>query len=47
MLLRDIEEDPELRQQINLYRNEDIISQLEKKIAGLDLDKVEAPVSKT
>jgi hypothetical protein len=39
MFLRDIEEDPELRQQVDLYRNDDIISELERKIAGLDLDK--------
>ena len=27
--LRDIEEDPELRQNINLYRDDDVINQLE------------------
>jgi hypothetical protein len=39
MFLQDIEEDPELRGQIDLYRNEDIIKQLESKLAGMDLDK--------
>lgn len=40
MFLRDIEEEPELRQQIDLYRNEDVIEELEKRIAKLDLDDV-------
>lgn len=38
MFLRDIEDEPELRQQIALYRNEDVIGELEKKIAQLDLE---------
>ena len=38
MFLQDIEEDKELRGQIDLYRNEDIIAQLEKKIATLELE---------
>lgn len=38
MFMRDIEEEPELRQQIDLYRNEDIIGELERKIAQLDLE---------
>jgi nonsense-mediated mRNA decay protein 3 len=38
MFLRDIEDDPEMRQQIALFRNEDVIGELEKKIAALDLD---------
>ena len=37
MFLRDIEDEPELRQQIPLFRNEDVISELEKKIAQLDI----------
>lgn len=39
MFIQDIEEDPELRGQIDLYRNDDIIKQLESKLAGMDLDK--------
>ena len=39
MFLQDIEEDPELRPQIDLYRNDDIIKQLESKLAGMDLNK--------
>lgn len=37
--MQDIEEDPELRGQIDLYKNEDVIRELEKKMAGIDLDK--------
>jgi hypothetical protein len=37
--LQDIEEDPELRQQIDLYKNEDVINELEKKLAGMSIDE--------
>ena len=39
MFLQDIEEDPELRGQIDLYRNEDVINELEKKLAGINLEE--------
>lgn len=39
MFLRDIEDEPEIRQQIALYRNEDVIGELERKIAQLDLEE--------
>jgi hypothetical protein len=39
MFLQDIEEDPEIRQQIDLYRNEDVINELEKKLAGMNLEE--------
>jgi hypothetical protein len=39
MFLQDIEEDPELRQQIDLYRNDDVINELEKKLAGMNLEE--------
>lgn len=39
IFMQDVEEEPELRNQINLYRDDDVIAQLERKIAGLDLDK--------
>lgn len=39
MFLQDIEEDPEYRSQFDLYRNDDIIKQLENKLAGMDLNK--------
>lgn len=42
MFLQDIEEEPELRQQIDLFRNDDIIKQLESKLAGMDLNEEEA-----
>lgn len=29
----DIEEDPELREQIDLYENTDVINELQKKLA--------------
>lgn len=45
MFIQDIEEDPELRQQFNLFRNEDVIGELEKKLAGMNLDKTGADKS--
>lgn len=38
LFLQDLEEDAELRQQVNLYRDDDIIKQLEMKIQGMSLD---------
>lgn len=38
LFLQDIEEDPELRGQIDLYKNEDVINELEKKLAGMTID---------
>jgi len=35
--LQDIEEDPEIRQNVNLYRDDDAIDRLNKKMASLDL----------
>lgn len=35
MFIQDIEEDPEMRGQIDLYRNNDVINELEKKLAGM------------
>jgi nonsense-mediated mRNA decay protein 3 len=37
--LQDIEEDPEMRANINLYKDEAVIAELEKRLAGLDLDE--------
>jgi hypothetical protein len=37
--LQDIEEDPELRAQIDLYKNEDVINELEKKLAGMNIEE--------
>lgn len=39
MFLQDIEEDPEMRQQIDLYRNDDVINELEKKLAGMNIEE--------
>lgn len=36
--MQDIEEDPEMRAHINIYKDEDVIAELEKKLAGLDLE---------
>ena len=45
LFLQDIEEEPELRQQFNLYKDEDIIKELESKIGGLTLeDKDQKPI---
>lgn len=35
--LQDIEEDPEMRANINLYKDEDVIAQLEAQLGGLSL----------
>ena len=37
--MQDIEEEPELRQQIDLYRDDDIIKQLEGQLAGMELNE--------
>ena len=39
MFLQDIEEEPEVRQQLDLYRNEDVIKQLESRMAGMNLEE--------
>lgn len=39
LFMQDIEEDPELRGQIDLYKNEEVINELEKKLAGMNIDK--------
>lgn len=46
LFLQDIEEEPELRQQINIYKDEDIIKELESKIGGLTLDDKDQKASK-
>ena len=38
LFLRDLEDDPELRQNVNLYRDDDIVAQLEAKISNMNLD---------
>lgn len=43
--MQDIEEDPEMRANINLYKDEDVINQLEKQMAALDI--VESSASKS
>ena len=35
--LEDIEEDPEMRQNINLYKDDNVIEALEKQLGGLNL----------
>jgi len=42
MFLQDIEEEPDVRQQVDLYRNEDVIKQLESKLAGMNLDEAKS-----
>ena len=39
--LQDIEEDPEIRQNVNLYRDEDVIEQLESQMAKMNLKETE------
>lgn len=36
--LQDIEEDPEMRQNINLYRDDDVIGELEKQLQAMSLN---------
>lgn len=45
LFLQDIEEEPELRQHMNLYKDEDVIKQLEAQIGGMTLeDKDQKPI---
>jgi nonsense-mediated mRNA decay protein 3 len=37
--LRDIEEDPEIRAQVNLYKDDEAINEIEKQLQGLMLDE--------
>eukprot|EP01017_Pseudomicrothorax_dubius_P033400 TRINITY_DN4472_c0_g2_i1.p1 TRINITY_DN4472_c0_g2~~TRINITY_DN4472_c0_g2_i1.p1 ORF type:complete len:590 (+),score=125.96 TRINITY_DN4472_c0_g2_i1:34-1803(+) len=37
--LEDVEKDPELRQQLNLYRDEDVLRELEQEMEGLDVNR--------
>ena len=37
--MQDIEEDPELRANINLYRDDDVINQLEQQLSSLTLQE--------
>jgi len=46
MLIQDIEDDPEIRGQIDLYQNKDVIKQLEMQIAGMNLDEEMAKPTK-
>lgn len=36
--MRDLEDDPELRANVNLYKDDDIMAELEEKIAGMNLE---------
>ena len=38
MFLQDLEEDPELRSKVNLYRDDDIMADLEKRMAGMNIN---------
>ena len=37
--LQDIEEDPEMRANINLYKDEDVINELEAQLAGMSINE--------
>ena len=39
--MRDLEDDPELRANINLYKDDDIMAELESKMQSMGLDEVE------
>ena len=38
LFLQDLEEDPELRSKVNLYRDDDIMADLEKRMAGMNIN---------
>jgi len=43
--MADIEEDPEMREKISLYKDEDVVDQLEKQLAQMSLnDKPKSPL---
>ena len=39
LFLQDLEDDPELRANVNLYKDDDIIGQLEAQISNMTLDE--------
>lgn len=39
LFLRDLEDDPELRANVNLYRDDDIMAELESKMNKMGLDE--------
>lgn len=43
--LEDIEEDPEMRQNINLYKDDNILEALEKQLGGLTINEETTPAS--
>ena len=47
MFLQDIEDEPEFRAHMNIYRNDDVIAQLEKKIQNLDLEEKKVEIRKS
>ena len=38
LFLRDLEDDPELRQNVALHRDEDVMAELEAKIANMGIN---------
>jgi len=45
--LQEIEEDPELRANINLYRDDDVINQLEQQLGAMTLAEGASQVGKS
>jgi nonsense-mediated mRNA decay protein 3 len=39
LFLRDLEDDPELRANVNLYKDDDIMAELEAKMQKMGLDE--------
>jgi nonsense-mediated mRNA decay protein 3 len=39
LFLQDIEEDPDVRQNIDLFKNDEIVKEIEKKFAEIDLEE--------
>lgn len=46
LFLRDLEDDPEMRQNVNLYKDEDVIARLERQVAGMSLNDEQSKLSK-
>ena len=44
MFIQDIEEDPEMRGQIDLFKNEEVINELEKKLANMGINEDKSQV---
>ena len=46
LFLQDLEEDKDLRAQVNLYKDDGVMAELEKRMAGMAIEEDEKPIKK-